>query len=314
MYQQIVEEASREQLRQRRGFLRRMKLFHGLDTVNLTTVAQCCSDIRFGGERGGSGIFTQDQHPCEAHNEGQDQDQAATKEVSISVSSNDLLCKSATLQALLTTRALHTPLHSLRSHTPPFAPQALPGIEPGDCIFLVQSGIVNVRHRPKDGSSDDAPPTRMQAGDVFGVGPKKHSQLLESLMEAAAGRVKAASAEGSSACSNVFASNNQVRRPVLVHRAMHHCPSSNALPYVTIRCGSIPTIRRSICSHLRSAPPHVSVPLCTPTLHPHLCLCAHAGHSHRDVLRHGELRAATLRAATRADRRGTVRRREPAQV
>ena len=121
MYQQIVEEASREQLRQRRGFLRRMKLFHGLDKVNLTTVAQCCSDIRFGGERGGSGIFTQDQHSCEAHNKGQDQDQAATKEVSISVSSNDLLCKSATLQALLTIRALHTPLHSLRSHTPPAA-------------------------------------------------------------------------------------------------------------------------------------------------------------------------------------------------
>jgi len=259
VYQQIVEEASREQLRQRRGFLRRMKLFHGLDKVNLTTVAQCCSDIRFGDERGGSGIFTQDQHSCEAHNKGQDQDQAATKEVSISVSSNDLLCKSATLQALLTTRAFTPPYIPLGPIRHP--PQALPGIEPGDCIFLVQSGIVNVRHRPKDGSSNDAPPTRMQAGDVFGVGPKKHSQLLVSLMEAAAGRVKAASAEGSSACSNVFASNNQVRRPVLVHRAMHHCPSSNALPYVTIRCGSIPTIRRSICSHLRSAPPHVSVPL-----------------------------------------------------
>ena len=110
----------------------------------------------------------------------------------------------------------------------PLAPQALPGIEPGDCIFLVQSGVVNVRHRPKDSSSDDAPPTRMQAGDVFGVGPQKHRQFLESLMEAAAGRVKAASTEGSSAGSNVFASNNQVRRPMLVHRAMHHCPSSNA--------------------------------------------------------------------------------------
>ena len=120
MYQQILEEASREQLRQRRGFLRRMKLFHGLDKVHLTTVAQCCSDIRFGGERGGSGIFTQDQHAGEAHDQGQDQDKAATKEVSISVSSNDLLCKSATLQALLTT-AVHNPLHSLRSHTPPCA-------------------------------------------------------------------------------------------------------------------------------------------------------------------------------------------------
>ena len=64
----------------------------------------------------------------------------------------------------------------VRPLTPLAPPQALPGIEPGDCIFLVQSGVVHVRHRPKDGSSDDAPPTRMQAGDVLGVGPKKHLQ------------------------------------------------------------------------------------------------------------------------------------------
>ena len=109
VYQQILEEASREQLRQRRGFLKRMKLFHGLDKVHLTTVAQCCSDIRFGGEQGGSGVFTQDQHP----GQGQGQDQAATKEVPISISSNDLLCKSVTLQAL----PIFGPLHSL--HRPP---------------------------------------------------------------------------------------------------------------------------------------------------------------------------------------------------
>lgn len=271
MYQQILEEASREQLRQRRGFLRRMKLFHGLDKVHLTTVAQCCSDIRFGGERGGSGIFTQDQHPDQAHDHVQDQDKAASKEVLISVSSNDLLCKSATLQALLTTKPFTTPYIPL-GPIHPLAPQALPGIEPGDCIFLVQLGVVNVRHRPKDSSSDDALPTRMQAGDVFGVGPKKHRHFLKSLMEAAAGRVKAASTEGSLACSNVFASNNQVRRPVLVHRAISCtiAPRVMHLSYVSSRCGSIPTIQRSTYSHLRSAPPHISAPA------PQLCTCTSA--------------------------------------
>lgn len=95
--------------------------------------------------------------------------------------------------------------------------QALPDIEPGDCIFLVQSGVVHVRHRPKDGSSDDAPPTRMQAGDVLGVGPRRHRQFLESLMEAAAVRVKylpLPDVSPPSSADSVLASHNQVRGPV----------------------------------------------------------------------------------------------------
>ena len=124
VYQQILEEASREQLRQRRGFLRRMKLFHGLDKVHLTTVAQCCSDIRFGGERGGSGVFTQDPHPGQGHNQGQGQDQTATKEVPISVSSNDLLCKSATLQALPIISPLDPLTCPYASRTSPYTPCA----------------------------------------------------------------------------------------------------------------------------------------------------------------------------------------------
>ena len=74
-----------------------------------------------------------------------------------------------------------------------------------------------MRHRPKDGSSDDAPPTRMQAGDVLGVGPRRHRQFLESLMEAAAVRVKylpLPDVSPPSSADSVLASHNQVRGPV----------------------------------------------------------------------------------------------------
>ena len=163
---------------------------------------------------------------------------------------------------------LLTPVHPLT----PLAPQALPDIEPGDCIFIVQSGVVQVRHRPKDGSSDDAPPTRMQAGDVLGVGPKKHRQFLEDLMEAAAGRVKAASTEGSSAGS-VLASHNQVRGPVGVHRAMHHAMHHRPRVMHLHLCGHPnqvwidPDDPEEYLLSSQVCALHTSC-LCTPTLHP----------------------------------------------
>ena len=345
VYQQILEEASREQLRQRRGFLRRMKLFHGLEKVHLTTVAQCCSDIRFGGERSSrssSRVFTQDQHPGQGHGQGQGQDQADTKEVPISISSNDLLCKSATLQALpilgpstspyIPLNPLTIPLHPL---TPPYVPL---------CRHCPTSSRATASSSCSQGSCTCGIAPRMAPATT----PRRRAcKRVTSSVSARGGTVSSSKVSWrplpsvSSICrcrtcplrARRIACSPRTTRCVgrFLHRAMHHGPRVMHLHYVdvTIRCGSIPTIRRSICSHLRSAPLHLR--LCTPTLQPsvctptpvslrpctpshlHLCLCAPAGHSHRAVRRHGEFRATALCAAARAAR-SAQRRREPAQV